>query len=33
MSPNNNEVHVYAKKAGKWSCEHVLTEVRGPVVR
>lgn len=27
MSPNNNEVHIYAKKAGKWEREHVLKEV------
>ena len=27
MSPNNNEVHIYAKKGSKWEREHVLTEV------
>ena len=26
MSPNNNEVHIYSKKGGKWECEHKLTE-------
>ena len=26
MSPNNTEVHVYAKKAGKWEVENVLRE-------
>lgn len=29
MSPNNNEVHIYAKKSGKWEVEHVLKEVNG----
>ena len=27
MSPNNSEVHVYAKKGNKWEVEHVLKEV------
>lgn len=27
MSPNNNEVHIYSKKNGKWEVEHVLKEV------
>lgn len=27
MSPNNNEVHIYSKKGGKWEVESVLTEV------
>ena len=27
MSPNNNEVRIYAKKGGKWEVEHVLKEV------
>ncbi len=27
MSPNNHEVHIYAKKGTKWEVEHVLTEV------
>ena len=26
MSPSNTEVHIYAKKAGKWEVEHVLRE-------
>jgi actin related protein 2/3 complex subunit 1A/1B len=26
ISPNNNEVHIYAKKAGKWEIENRLTE-------
>lgn len=26
ISPNNNEVHIYAKKAGKWEVECVLKE-------
>ena len=31
MSPNNSEVHVYAKKGNKWEVEHVLKEVSYPV--
>jgi len=27
MSPNNSEVHVYAKKGNKWEVEHILKEV------
>jgi hypothetical protein len=27
MSPNNNEVHIYAKKGTKWEVEHILKEV------
>ena len=27
MSPNNSEVHIYAKKGSKWEVEHVLKEV------
>ena len=27
MSPNNNEVHIYCKKAGKWEVETVLKDV------
>lgn len=27
ICPNNNEVHIYAKKSGKWEVEHILTEV------
>ena len=27
MSPNNNEVHIYAKKGTKWEVETVLKEV------
>lgn len=27
MSPNNNEVHIYAKKGPKWEVEHILKEV------
>ena len=27
MSPNNNEVHIYAKKAGKWEVENILKNV------
>lgn len=26
ISPNNNEIHIYTKKAGKWEVEHKLTE-------
>jgi len=26
MSPNNNEVHIYAKKGTKWEVEHILKE-------
>ena len=33
LSPNNNEVHIYAKKGGKWEVEHVLKNVRWRVVR
>ena len=28
MSPNNNEVHIYAKKGTKWEVENILKEVR-----
>ena len=27
MSPNNNEVHIYAKKGTKWEVENILKEV------
>ena len=27
MSPNNNEVQIYAKKGTKWEVEHVLKGV------
>ena len=27
MSPNNSEVHIYCKKAGKWEVETVLKNV------
>ena len=27
MSPNNNEVHIYAKKGPKWEIETVLSNV------
>ena len=30
ISPNNNDVHIYAKKGGKWEVEHVLKEVGQP---
>ena len=26
MSPNNTEVHIYAKKGAKWEVENVLSE-------
>lgn len=26
MCPNNNEVHIYTKKGGKWEVEHILKE-------
>ena len=26
ISPNNTEVHIYTKKAGKWEVEHRLQE-------
>lgn len=26
ICPNNNEVHIYSKKSGKWEVEHILTE-------
>ena len=26
MSPNNTEVHIYARKEGKWEVESVLSE-------
>lgn len=28
LCPNNNEVHIYAKKGAKWELEDVLKEVR-----
>jgi len=27
MSPNNNEVHIYSKKGGKWEVETILKDV------
>lgn len=27
MSPNNHEVHIYSKKAGKWEREKILSDV------
>ena len=27
ISPNNNDVHIYTKKGGKWEVQHVLSEV------
>ena len=32
MSPNNNEVHIYAKKGTKWEVEHRLKEVSAPML-
>lgn len=31
MSPNSNEVHIYAFDGSKWQLEHTLTEVRTPL--
>ena len=31
LCPNNNEVHIYAKKGAKWELEDVLKEVCSPI--
>lgn len=33
MSPNNDEVHIYAKKGNKWEIEHILAEVRNALIQ